>query len=157
MHHYEIAFAGQPLHGYPVEDVKANLMRLLQCDATRIESLFSGRRIVLKHNLDQDSVEKYRIALEQAGAQVEVVTSEATKPAPSLPHDGYMAAFAHVIAPNFKLAPLGSDLLAPEPTKEAPSLDLSSYSLAPVGSDLGQAPRAAVLNISQTSYLQMEN
>jgi len=69
---YEIAFSGQLLPGARLEQVEANLSKLFQADAQRIAQLFSGRRIVIKQNLDFAAVEKYRQAMERAGAQVEV-------------------------------------------------------------------------------------
>ncbi|HAQ25897.1 MAG TPA: hypothetical protein DCQ80_08015, partial [Pseudomonas sp.] len=102
--------------------------------AQRIAQLFSGRRIVIKQNLDFAAVEKYRQAMERAGAQVEVrpmpVDVEEIElapppveaaPAPSesaaapqslkvAPRDEYMAAFVDVEAPDFGIAPVGADL-----------------------------------------------
>ncbi|EWC41573.1 hypothetical protein [Stutzerimonas stutzeri] len=69
---YEIAFSGQLLPGARLEQVEANLSKLFQADAQRIALLFSGRRIVIKQNLDYAAVEKYRQAMERAGAQAEV-------------------------------------------------------------------------------------
>ena len=60
---YEIAFSGQLLPGAKLEQVEANLTRLFQADAQRIALLFSGRRIVIKQNLDFAAVEKYRLSL----------------------------------------------------------------------------------------------
>lgn len=70
---YEIVFSGQLIPGAQVERVKANLAKLFQADAQRIALLFSGRRLVLKNNLDQAGAEKYRSTLERAGARAEVV------------------------------------------------------------------------------------
>ena len=129
---YEIAFSGQLLPGARLEQVEANLSKLFQADAQRIAQLFSGRRIVIKQNLDFAAVEKYRQAMERAGAQVEVrpmpVDVEEIElapppveaaPAPSesaaapqslkvAPRDEYMAAFVDVEAPDFGIAPVGA-------------------------------------------------
>lgn len=70
---YEIVFSGQLVPGAQAERVQANLAKLFQADATRIALLFSGRRLVLKNNLDQAAAEKYRSTLERAGARVDVV------------------------------------------------------------------------------------
>lgn len=70
---YEIVFSGQLVPGAQAERVQANLAKLFQADAQRIALLFSGRRLVLKNNLDQAGAEKYRSTLERAGAFVEVV------------------------------------------------------------------------------------
>ena len=73
MTRYEIAFSGQLVEGAPLASVQANLARLFQADAQRIAQLFSGRRVVIKNNLDEVGAEKYRLTLERAGAVVEVL------------------------------------------------------------------------------------
>ncbi|WP_285422629.1 hypothetical protein [Pseudomonas sp. efr-133-TYG-103a] len=73
MKRYEIVFSGQLVPGAQLDRVQANMAKLFQADAQRIALLFSGRRLVLKNNLDQAGAEKYRSTLERAGARVEVV------------------------------------------------------------------------------------
>ncbi|MBS7661430.1 hypothetical protein I0D00_05635 [Pseudomonas lalucatii] len=183
---YEIAFAGQLVQGAQLESVKANLAKLFQADAQRIALLFSGRRIVIKSNLDAAGAEKYRATLERAGAVVEVTAvpslapaGEVTAPAgvavPSsrppaaqgqvqaapgrlkvLPRDEYMAAFAEVDAPDFGIAPLGDDLQDDKPQPQAPALDLSQLSLAPPGSDMGQVPSGPAAPPPDTSHLKLQ-
>jgi hypothetical protein len=83
---YEIVFSGQLVPGAQLDRVQANLAKLFQADAQRIALLFSGRRLVLKNNLDQAGAEKYRSTLERAGAQVQVVEmagQTAAEPAPA--------------------------------------------------------------------------
>lgn len=69
---YEIIFSGQLIPGAQIDRVQANLAKLFQADAQRIALLFSGRRLVLKNNLDQAAAEKYRATLERAGAHAEI-------------------------------------------------------------------------------------
>ncbi len=181
---YEIAFSGQLLPGARLEQVEANLTRLFQADAQRIALLFSGRRIVIKQNLDFDSVEKYRVAMERAGAQVEVkpmpvdveeielapppanaasaaqapvadATSRAPGPLKVVPRDEYMAAFADVEAPDFGIAPVGVDLQDARPEPTPPRVDLSQFSLAPVGSDMSERRRASDVPPPDTSHLKL--
>lgn len=45
MSRFEIAFSGQLVAGARPEVVKANLAKLFQADAQRIELLFSGRPV----------------------------------------------------------------------------------------------------------------
>ena len=73
MGRYEIAFSGKLVPGARPELVQANLGKLFQADAQRIAALFSGRRVILKSNLDEAAAEKYRSTLERAGALVEVL------------------------------------------------------------------------------------
>jgi hypothetical protein len=73
MARYEIAFSAQLVPGAQLELVKTNLGKLFQADEQRLALLFSGRRIVIKSNLDAAGAEKYRSTLERAGAVVDVV------------------------------------------------------------------------------------
>lgn len=181
MSRYEIAFSGQLVPGAQPELVKANLARLFQADAQRIAQLFSGRRIVIKNNLDAAGAEKYRATLERAGARVEVVNMDVlieevelappppAEPPPAVvtapaaragrlqiaPRDEYMAAFSDVDAPDFGIAPVGSDLQDARPDVAAPAVDLSQFTLAPVGSDMGQATSSTPAAAPDTSHLKL--
>ena len=184
MTRYEIAFSGRLVEGAPLASVQANLARLFQADAQRIAQLFSGRRIVIKNNLDEAGAEKYRLTLERAGAVVEVLamvveevelapppSSALVAAAPAVavvasvaspgrlqiaPRDEYMAAFADVEAPDFGIAPVGVDLQDAKPEAPAPAVDLSQFSLAPAGSDMGQAKAAPAGPPPDTSYLSLQ-
>lgn len=186
MGRYEIAFAGKLVPGARLELVQANLAKLFQADAQRIATLFSGRRVILKNNLDEAAAEKYRSTLERAGALVEVVYMEpeieevelAPPPEPEaqaqpaaapaavetptpgrlkvVPRDEYMAAFVGVDAPDFGIAPVGADLQDAKPQAAAPRFDLSSLSLAPVGSDMGQQKASPAGPPPDTSHLRLE-
>ena len=178
---YEIAFSGELAPGATLEQVEANLARLFQADAQRIALLFSGRRIVIKQNLDYDSVEKYRQAMVRAGAVPEVrpmpveveeielapppaetpVTPAASEPDAThrplkvAPSDEYMAAFTDVQAPDFGIAPVGADLQDARSPGQAPALDLSPFSLAPVGRDMSERRRASDTPAPDTSHLTL--
>ncbi|MCQ4348986.1 hypothetical protein NGA35_16445 [Pseudomonas stutzeri] len=160
--------------GADLAQVKDNLARLFQADPQRIAALFSGRRIVIKGNLDAEAAEKYRLTLARAGARVEVAPLGQARPAgeaasaappaavagafPALrvaPRDEYMAAFRDVAAPDFGLAPVGVDLQDERPVPPPPALDLGQLSLAPVGSDMGQARAAPAGPPPDTSHLRL--
>jgi hypothetical protein len=182
MSRYEIAFSGQLAPGATLEQVEANLTRLFQADAQRIALLFSGRRVVIKQDLDYASVEKYREAMARAGAIAEVralpveveeielappPVEEPSTPQPSAipgsepqplkvtPRDEYMAAFVDVEAPDFGIAPVGVDLQDARPPAQPPAVDLSKFSLAPVGSDMSDRRRASDAPMPDTSHLKL--
>ncbi|WP_460425700.1 hypothetical protein [Azotobacter armeniacus] len=177
MSRYQIVFSGQLVHGTSLEQVQANLTRLFRADAARIATLFSGRRVPLKSNLDAAEAEKYRATLERAGARVDILPMEeavqlaprqetgfpADRPEPArkpllvvAPRDAYMAAFTAVEAPDFGVAPAGADLQEPRPESVPPRLNLSGLSLAPVGSDMGQAPARPAGPLPDISHLRLE-
>ncbi len=176
MSRYRIVFSGQLMHGVSREQAQANLARLFRADAARIAALFSGRRISLKDNLQADEAERYRAALERAGALADILPMEAVEPfAPRqetdlatprpeparkplvvVPRDVYMAAFNAVEAPDFGIAPVGTELLEPRTEESPPPLDLSGLSLAPVGSDMEQVPARSVGVLPDISHLRLE-
>ena len=197
---YEIVFDGRLVEGAQLERVKANLGKLFQADESRLELLFSGRRLVLKNNLDEQTAEKYRATLERAGAVARVVMMKPPVPQPEQaaqplvtvpaaeaqemeevelarppdeptwlrkapvrpgrlqikPRDAYMAAFSDVDAPDYSVAEAGSDMQDPKPAPVVPQLDLSRLSVAPVGSDMGQVPRANTRPVPDTSHLKLD-
>ncbi|MFJ4144275.1 hypothetical protein [Pseudomonas sp. NPDC089734] len=175
MSFYEIVFCGQLIPGAQLDRVQANLGKLFQADEQRLALLFSGRRLVLKNNLDAEAAEKYRSTLERAGALVEVLDmnlpveevelapppaeSGHPQPVPGRlqvePRDVYMAAFVDVDAPDFSVAEVGSDMQDARPRQPAPNLDLSGLSLAPAGSDMGQARPAINAVTPDTSHLKL--
>jgi len=177
MNLYEIVFTGQLVPGAQRERVEANLAKLFQADAQRIALLFSGRRLVLKNNLDEAAAEKYRSTLERAGALVEMLDMQLDmeevelapppdapgfyRPAQTnrrlqvAPRDAYMAAFAEVDAPDFSIAEVGSDMQEAKARPQAPRLDLSQLSLAPTGSDLNQTKRPQTGPVPDTSHLKL--
>lgn len=148
---YEIAFSGELAPGAKLEQVEANLTRLFQADAQRIAALFSGRRIVIKQNLDHTSVEKYRQAMARAGAVAEVrpmpVEVEEIELAPP-PAQEPAAAPQTSTSP----APALSTRPSPQPLKVTPrdeymaafaDVEAPDFGIAPVGVDLQDARPAA--------------
>ncbi|HEY0635262.1 MAG TPA: hypothetical protein VGE00_07770, partial [Gammaproteobacteria bacterium] len=64
------------------EQVKLNLAKLFKVEPARVEPMFSGKRVVIKAQLDQATAQKYQAALKSAGAICEVINTAATaKPA----------------------------------------------------------------------------
>ena len=69
---FEVAFSGQIREGENSEDVKARVGKMFNADEAKIAQLFSGNRIVIKKNVDQQTAAKYETALNRAGAGCEV-------------------------------------------------------------------------------------
>lgn len=153
---FEIAFQGQVRPGVTLEQARARIGQLFQVGDEQLQVLFSGRRVVIKQGLDPASADKYRQAIERAGAvcSVELMGQEGALPAATAaapgaepdpargsalrPRDAYMAAFSAVEAPDFGIAPLGADMQDEYDDFVPLPVDLSALSLAPAGSDLEQ-------------------
>ncbi len=138
---FDIIFRGDIVFGHQLAEVKLKLQQLFKADAAKIDSLFTGRPVPLKRNMDEATAQKYRDALLKAGAMVEICSSDtspanaAPKPAPAPRRTVEAASTAAV----WTLAPLGSDLL---PAKERPpqpvpvQVDISALSLRPAEGNL---------------------
>lgn len=168
---YEIAFSGQVLPGAQLELVQANVAKLFQADAQRVALLFSGRRIVIKSNLDAAGAEKYRSTLERAGAVVEVVALEAEEdieeielaPPPAIEPSPPVTAAAVMASSMATPSPLATPDAPSARLKVAPrdeymaafaDVDAPDFGIAPIGVDLQDArpePQAPVVDLSQFS------
>lgn len=69
---FEVAFSGQVSDTADSDNVKARVGKMFNADAAKIAQLFSGKRVVIKKNIDRPTAEKYQNALSKAGAIVEV-------------------------------------------------------------------------------------
>ena len=80
---YVIEFAGKIIPGWEIEEVKANLSKLLNADESQITRLFSGKRFVIKKNIDQQNAFKINDAFKNAGA--DLILSEIPDSRPAAP------------------------------------------------------------------------
>ncbi|MEH6564660.1 MAG: hypothetical protein V7756_04965 [Halopseudomonas sp.] len=184
MARFEIVFLGQVQPGVPEQEARARIGQLFQVAGEQLETLFSGRRIVIKQGLDEAAAAKYRAAIERAGALCSVELMEPVEPAAPaaaesepapeqrqpvavpaanthsgkvIPRDEYMAAFADVDAPDFEIAPLGADMQDDYQQQPPLPIDLSALSLAPVGSDMGELKRDLPEVVPDTDHLKLQD
>lgn len=174
---FEIAFHGQVRPGVTPEQARARIGQLFQVGEEQLNVLFSGRRVVIKQGLDEASADKYRQAIERAGAvcvvdsmepeQAPAPAAQAAALAPSQPshtgsaslrpRDAYMAAFSEVQAPDFDIAPVGADMQDEYEEFVALPIDLSALSLAPPGSDLEQLRPDIAPVTPNTDHLKLQD
>jgi hypothetical protein len=158
----DVVYAGVLAAGRDAAQVKSDLARLFKTDAAGIERLFSGQPVIIKKGLDPQTAEKYRVALEKAGAICEIRIHTPIEAAPAVASALSVGATNRLtIAPAgvilttpveirplvfdlsaISLAEPGTDLLDPMDTVTAsPSFDLSGLSVAPPGSELIESRR----------------
>ncbi len=86
---FEVAFSGQISEGASADEVRAQIGKMFNADEAKLAQLFSGRRVVIKKNIDQATADKYRTALNRAGAECEVAAmgggAAASQPAAATP------------------------------------------------------------------------
>ncbi|MEJ6656517.1 MAG: hypothetical protein QNL70_10970 [Pseudomonas sp.] len=175
---FEVVFHGQVRADVAPEQARARIGQLFQVADRQLDMLFSGRRIVIKKGLDEAAAEKYRQAIERAGALCEVqpmadkpsqhtaepaptsapaapVTPSVPRSAAPAPRDEFMAAFSEVEAPDLPIAPLGADMQEAYADHRPLDINLSAYSLAPPGSDLAQLKTSDVPVTPNIAHLRM--
>ena len=142
---YEVAFSGQISEGADLNDVKAKVAKMFNADDAKLALLFSGKRVVIKKNIDQATAAKYKSALNRAGAQCEIsppVGATASAPAASAPAP--TAAIKPASAASAVQIETGDHgEVAPPPAIDplgitASDIEDLEVSVAPVGSELQQ-------------------
>ena len=141
---FEVAFSGQISEGANLEEVKARVGKIFNADDAKLAQLFSGKRIVIKKNIDQATAAKYKTALNRAGAECEVSSSggavpvvQAATAAPaaapaqsavaSSPSSEYETSYDGEVEPPPQTDPLGIT---------GDQIEDLAVSVAPVGSEL---------------------
>ncbi|MCZ6883021.1 MAG: hypothetical protein O7F15_08485 [Gammaproteobacteria bacterium] len=69
---FEVAFSGKISDGANLDEVKARLGGMFKADGSQLAQLFSGKRVVIKKNIDKQAAIKIYSALKRAGAECEV-------------------------------------------------------------------------------------
>lgn len=159
MAHYNLIFQGKIIDGASLDEVKTNVARLFKADAAKTETLFSGKTIIIKKNLDSETTKKYLAILKKAGAIIQAVktketsdsTLDSTNTSDSQPADipdsnipqskGLSAGLASFVDYNrskpeedeegLQLAPIGSNILENLlHTEKVAVPDISHYTMA---------------------------
>ena len=181
---FEVAFAGEIADDANLDDVKAKVGKMFNADGDKLAMLFSGKRVVIKKNIDQATAAKYRTALNRAGAVCEVKPmGGAAAPAESAPAPAAPAA-APVsreyeagdhgdvppppqtdplgITPDqiedlaVDIAPVGSELQSAYDAAEEPQIDISGLDVAPVGADLSDGKKQSEPPPPDTTGITLE-
>ncbi len=149
---FEVAFAGEIADGANLDDVKARVGKMFNADGDKLATLFSGKRIVIKKNIDQATATKYRTALNRAGAVCEVKPMGGATPAAApaaAPAEPAPAAAAPEAAPVSQEYQAGDHGDVPPPPQTDPlgitpdQIEDLDADIAPVGSELQSVYDAA--------------
>jgi len=66
--HYNIVFEGKTVPGKEIDLVKKALMNILKADDQSIDRLFSGKRVLIRKNVEAATAKKFQKAFEDIGA-----------------------------------------------------------------------------------------
>ncbi|MBK6738570.1 MAG: hypothetical protein IPG64_12020 [Haliea sp.] len=74
---YNVYFAGQVMAGFDARVVRDKLAKIFNADQATLDKLFSGKAQLIKRDCDAATAEKYKQALERAGA-IPIIKTAAT-------------------------------------------------------------------------------
>jgi hypothetical protein len=124
--HFEVVFRGDVEPGQSVQDVKEGLAKLFKADPARIEQMFSGKPVVIKGNLDEETALHYQSSLQKVGAVVEIRSNQ--------PAD-LVAQNSNIQGEDPQDDSLEDD--TPDPEESDPLEDFDfDFDVAPVGADV---------------------
>ena len=66
--HYNIVFEGKTVPEKDIDSVKKALMNILKADEQSIDRLFSGKRVLIRKNVEAGTAKKFQKAFEDIGA-----------------------------------------------------------------------------------------
>ena len=157
---FEVAFSGKISAGANMGEVKARVAKMFNADNAKLAQLFSGKRIVIKKNIDRATAAKYKTALNRAGAECEVKliggAPAAATAQPARPAQPERKAKRASAAPAVQIETSYDGEVAPPPQVDPLGIsgdqieDLKA-TIAPVGSELQddyQEPEAPVFDLS---------
>ena len=79
---FNVVFAGEMVAGADPAKVRENLAAAFKMDVSKVEALFSGKRVVVKKDADQATAMKFRAVMKQAGAVCDLERIGDESPAP---------------------------------------------------------------------------
>jgi len=139
---FEVAFSGQISDGANADEVKAKVGKMFNADDAKLAQLFSGKRIVIKKNIDRATANKYKTALNRAGAECEIRSSAAAagaEPVAAKAPESPAVADNQPVSVEYE-AKGGGEVLPPPQVDplgiSGDQIEELSASIAPVGSEL---------------------
>ena len=136
---YEVVFRGDVVPGESIVDVKQRLAELFGADSARIDGMFSGRPVVVKRNIDQETAQHYQASMRKAGAVVDIRTTSETQLEPSSNIESTPAqSVPQLPDETVEVAPVGADVLTPEYRQDftPAEIDISHMTVAEPGADV---------------------
>ena len=69
---YEIVFYGKLVAGFTEQETKQHVAQLFKTSVDQVERMFTGKRVVIRNKLDQETAKKYIVAMSKRGAECQV-------------------------------------------------------------------------------------
>jgi len=164
---YSVAFTGAINPNVDKSDVINKLMALFKKDQAFIEQLLSGKKVIIKRNLDQETAKKYQNVIMKAGAftclidESESASSlttaedqQGSEPAKS--ETGHYKDNDSHLGDSVSVAAAGEIIVKAEKVAE-PLIDISSLDLAAAGETIVEPPPPVIYQSKSDSSLVLSD
>ncbi len=142
---YDIFFSGEIIEGYDPDTVRKNLEELLKVSSEQVARLFAGRPVRIKSGVDQETAIKYRTTFREAGALIEIRSTQAKQ---AIPQDKEKMGTLEKEEMSL-LPPKTGTLIDCAPDVEPAEIpDISDITLAPPGSMIDETEPPPPLNLN---------
>jgi hypothetical protein len=128
---FRIVYKGEIAEGCELSTVKTSMAELFNTSVDKIEPLFSGKKVVIKRDLDLASASKYQQAMQGIGAVV--VLEPMLEAVPDVSPQA---------TAGLTLAPAGEEIIEHTPVS-APDIDTAAYTVAAPGEQIIEAVAVA--------------
>lgn len=172
---YELVFYGDLIPGFTEAMAKQNIAKLFKASEQQISIFFSGKRVVIKNQLDQLTAQKYLQAMKKAGldcqlaemGEVEPKTAQqATQPTavtssqPASSEDTISTSQNTTsqasATSDWSIAPTGTLMKDPSNKPPPPAPDTSKLSIAPMKGYIVEPNKKPPPPPPDTSHLNIE-
>jgi hypothetical protein len=160
---YRLVFAGEVVEGQHPAVVKKRLAAVLKLDDERMDTLFSGKSVVVKKVTDKQNAARYQQVFEKAGARLRVLPQAPAVASDSAaddasPSSDEPAAQAAPAAGSLDVLPVGTDLLDASERTPFVETDIDTshlsvqgavFNVDDVGEDTPTAPNVDHLTLAE--------
>ena len=143
---YDLFFSGKTTGDKEPDQVRLEVGKIFSVDNETLDRLFSGKPIRIKSGVDQDTAIKYRVALREAGALLDIKPQKSdvneASPTKDLRHSDVLTLLP---------ANTGNLIDCAVPADPLPLPDISGIGLAPAGVvlDESDSPTAKIIDTGE--------
>ena len=138
---YSIVFSGEIKASFTKDMVVNNLSALFKKDISYIEKLFSGKKVIIKRDLELEYANKYLLALEKTGAVCEILDQS--------PARSEVVSTA-AVAGTLTMADAGATIMEQVDAVD-PDIDTSALSMSAAGETIMEAVPVKPVKIDELS------
>ncbi|MCP4283502.1 MAG: hypothetical protein GY792_03480 [Gammaproteobacteria bacterium] len=131
---FDLYFSGKISKGEELEQVRLKVSRIFSADNETLDRLFSGKPVRIKSGVDQDTAIRYRVALRDAGALLDIRPQRTTSETALSPTETEPKTTLSALPPN-----TGDLTDCAVPVDPFPLPDISNIILAPAGVDIDES------------------